>query len=220
MLSCILHSSPRPRPCVNCCPLSLLSSLALSAPSLPQESQLAQLRLDLQRLDNRVRFILMVIRGELVVSNRKKTELLAELRAKKFAAMSKSSRAARGGKAVPTQEEEETSSDSGEEEEDEEGGEEGKAATGNKAGYDYLLGMPLWSLTLERVQQLVQEQKEKRGEYEELLRTEPRELWDRDLTQFLEVLEVRGAREGVGQRKERGSSLAICVAVPAPPMLM
>jgi len=46
---------------------------------LRKASMLDALRADLQRLDNRVRFILEVIDGSIVVSNRKKADLLQEL---------------------------------------------------------------------------------------------------------------------------------------------
>ncbi|CAI7749967.1 unnamed protein product, partial [Closterium sp. NIES-54] len=45
-----------------------------------KDIQLEQLRNELIKLDNRVRFILAVVRGEIIVSNRKKAELLAELK--------------------------------------------------------------------------------------------------------------------------------------------
>ncbi len=87
-------------------------------------------------LDNKVRFLLAVIKEEIVVRNRKKADLLNELAAKKFAPFYKKKKEKQ---TVPGEEAE----GSGEEEEE---------PKGDKArGYDYLLSMPLWNLTMEKV---------------------------------------------------------------------
>ncbi|CAI5993909.1 unnamed protein product [Closterium sp. NIES-64] len=86
-----------------------------------------------------------IVRGEIIVSNRKKAELLAELKEKKFAPLPKGKVISSGGSSTAADEEGEDEEESGEEE----GG--SKAKKGGDGGYDYLLGMPLWSLTLERV---------------------------------------------------------------------
>ena len=44
-----------------------------------QAAQLDVIKQDLIKVDNRVRFILAVVRGEIIVSNRRKAALLAEL---------------------------------------------------------------------------------------------------------------------------------------------
>uniref|UniRef100_A0A098VQW0 DNA topoisomerase 2 n=1 Tax=Mitosporidium daphniae TaxID=1485682 RepID=A0A098VQW0_9MICR len=51
----------------------------------------------------------------------------------------------------------------------------------NGGGYDYLLGMPLWSLTAERILQLENERKEKEDELKLLLSKTPCDLWKTDL---------------------------------------
>merc|ERR1712113_648562 len=56
------------------------------------------------------------------------------------------------------------------------------------AGYNYLLNMALWSLTLERVEKLRQQKEEKEGELNQLLDTSPEQLWEVDLDRFLEAL--------------------------------
>ncbi|CAI5534429.1 unnamed protein product [Closterium sp. Naga37s-1] len=57
------------------------------------------------------------------------------------------------------------------------------------AAYEYLLGMPLWSLTWERVEQLERERRGKEEEVVVLQATSPLQLWERDLDLFLETLE-------------------------------
>ena len=72
----------------------------------------------------------MIIKKELVVSNKKKDKLVGELRDLKFRPFPKGKKAQEEGEAEPTLEEED----------------EGLASD-----YDYLLGMAIWSLTAEKV---------------------------------------------------------------------
>ena len=109
-----------------------------------------------------------VIAGQLVVSNRKKTELLDELQQKGFKLFSER-------KAAKKEE------DDGEEEDD------SPADTISlSSGYDYLLSMKIWSLTMERVKALTAERDEKRKEVDILLSKTAEDLWLEDL----DVLEV------------------------------
>jgi DNA topoisomerase-2 len=64
-----------------------------------------------------------VINGTLVISNRKKDDLLVEMR--KYKAFPKN------GKTADV--------------------EEGEEEVGTISSYDYLLGMPMWNLTMEKV---------------------------------------------------------------------
>jgi DNA topoisomerase-2 len=52
--------------------------------------------------------------------------------------------------------------------------------------YDYLLGMELWNLTFEKVEELKKKHKEKQSEYDTLKGLSPEDLWLREL-QELEV---------------------------------
>lgn len=72
----------------------------------------------------------MIIAKELVVSNRKKAELVTELRKRDFTPFPKS-------KAKEAGENEEVLED--------------EESTGTAGDYDYLLGMPIWNLTHEKV---------------------------------------------------------------------
>ena len=49
-----------------------------------QAVQLQNLEFELLKVDNKVRFILGVVKGEIVVSNRKRADLLSELQRKGF----------------------------------------------------------------------------------------------------------------------------------------
>jgi DNA topoisomerase-2 len=85
----------------------------------------------LDKLNNQARFVQMIVDKTLVVSNRKKADIVAELRKKEFRPFPKVSAAKEAG-------------------EDEEVVEAG-GDSGNLADYDYLLGMAIWSLTREKV---------------------------------------------------------------------
>jgi len=118
-----------------------------------------------EKLDNKVRFILAVIEGDVVVSNRKKNDILTDLRAKGFTPFSNSTSTADAGDG------------------------ESKEATSDSNGYDYLLSMKLWSLTLERVEALTAERDTKHATLEKLKATPPQELWLADLDALEEELD-------------------------------
>eukprot|EP00897_Mesotaenium_endlicherianum_P007582 jgi/Mesen1/6852/ME000351S05970 len=170
-------------------------------------AQLEQLRQDLTKLDNRVRFILAVVNGDLVVSNRKKADLLAELKAKDFASMDEIV-TIKPKLAVASQTEADDSA-----EVVEPNGEEPKAgaSVGRASSYEYLLGMSLWSLTLELVQSLCKERDAKKEVREALLETDPKSLWEADLDAFLAALEAseekakeERAKDNAVRRKANG----------------
>ena len=69
---------------------------------------------------------------------------------------------------------------------------EASASGAGGLSYDYLLSMPLWCLTMERVATLISERDGKQGELEELMRTTPSQMWETDLDAFEAALEVHG----------------------------
>lgn len=101
-----------------------------------QDHLAAELQTQLDRLNNQARFIQMIINKQLSVSNRKKGDIVHELRKLGFRPFPKVSKAKAAGEA------EEVAPDPDEEEADEEG---------TNADFDYLLGMQIWSLTKEKV---------------------------------------------------------------------
>eukprot|EP00180_Rhodochaete_pulchella_P002432 Plantae.Rhodophyta-Rhodochaete_pulchella.ctg37240.p1 GENE.Plantae.Rhodophyta-Rhodochaete_pulchella.ctg37240~~Plantae.Rhodophyta-Rhodochaete_pulchella.ctg37240.p1 ORF type:complete len:367 (+),score=71.14 Plantae.Rhodophyta-Rhodochaete_pulchella.ctg37240:875-1975(+) len=124
---------------------------------------LRQLERQVAMLQNKVRFIMLVVDNRLKVAKRKKAELIAELGRLGFEQFANQKNDAEGDEA-------------------EEGSE---PAAG---GYDYLLSMPLWSLTLERVNALVKDRDAKVVEAEALRNTQPTDIWLRDLEALEEVL--------------------------------
>eukprot|EP00949_MAST-11_sp_MAST-11-sp1_P000447 g447.t1 len=102
------------------------------------------LKSEFERLENIVRFILEVISGTIVVSNRPKSALLDELEEKSYAKVADA--------------------------------------------YDYLLSLPLWSLTMERVQKLKKERAEKESELDRITAMSPTKMWLNDLSALEDAL--------------------------------
>lgn len=92
---------------------------------------LAELTAEHLKIQNRVRFITEIVSGKLVVQKRKKVDLLAELKDRKYDPIFKKN--ANGSMVTEVEDDEET------------------VAGGSDHGYDYLLSMPIWSLTYEKV---------------------------------------------------------------------
>ncbi|QDZ25819.1 DNA topoisomerase II [Chloropicon primus] len=181
----------------------------------------------MKRLDNKVRFILMVVNGELVISNRKKADIESDLDNLGFDRLTK------GGKSKASKQNQENDED------DEASPKSSKA--GAKVSYDYLLSMPLWSLSLEKVQDLQNEYDQKKEAVQKIRGTKPTDMWLDDIEQLEENLDVVAAEEkklqeelaeqqqrakgGKGKGKAKGKSakaapkkLAVGVKV-APPVI-
>ncbi|GJP74297.1 hypothetical protein CLOP_g4904 [Closterium sp. NIES-67] len=191
--------------------------------------QLAQLRHELLRLDNRARFVMAVIRGEVVITNRKQADIVAQLKARGFTPLPKGHAAAPvvvadvdpGSNDVSTEEVDVEMEDAATPAGRNTGGGGARkggagasknapsaaaaaagAAGASAAAFEYLLGMPLWSLTWERVAQLERERRGKEEEVVVLEATSPMQLWERDLDLFLETLEEVEA-EAAEEERER-----------------
>ncbi len=127
---------------------------------------------ELEKFTNQARFVQMIIDGKLVVSKKKKMVLVQELKEKNFKAFPKVSDAMKEGELAPI-------ADNDDEEEEEADVELGAAA------YDYLLGMPIWSLTKERVEKLLRQVGDKELEIDTLIKLTKEDLWTRDLDDFI-----------------------------------
>jgi DNA topoisomerase-2 len=97
-----------------------------------------ELQLQFEKLSNQARFVKMIVSKELVVSNRKKADIVEELRQKKFRPFPKVAKAKAAGE---TEGAEEGADDEADE----------ATTGGGSTDYDYLLSMAIWSLTKERV---------------------------------------------------------------------
>eukprot|EP00842_Homolaphlyctis_polyrhiza_P006668 jgi/Hompol1/7001/HPOL_005154-RA len=134
-----------------------------------KDYMLDQLTFEYERLDSKVRFVTEIINGTLVVQNRKRSELLVELAARKFKSIPKKSTGAIVSGDVSA------NADADDEPADE----------SVYHGFDYLLSMPIWNLTLEKVEQLRREMRDKEQEIKILVDRTIDDLWRTDLDAFL-----------------------------------
>ncbi|EPT26031.1 DNA topoisomerase 2, putative [Toxoplasma gondii ME49] len=137
-------------------------------------------------LSNRLRFILAVVNGELIINNKRKKALIEELFSQGYDPMKEIEDAANAGIRAALKRDvtvdDEALAEGGEEEEE-------IVAGCTAKHYDYLLGMPMWSLTLEKVEDLRGEMRQKELELEELRHTSVQTLWKRDLDALVAALD-------------------------------
>ena len=163
------------------------------------------LREEWKRLDNKVRFILAVVNKEIVINNRKKADILKELREKNydpFPTKTVKTQTKVAGNEVAIESDDENADQAEEEQED---SKDKKASSVEKSSkdYDYLLSMSLWNLTLEKVQELVRQRDEKSEELKVLLGTSAKRLWGGDLDELIAALDERDAQYVEDQDKQK-----------------
>ncbi|CCG81723.1 DNA topoisomerase 2 [Taphrina deformans PYCC 5710] len=166
----------------------------------------ADLEKQYDRLSNQARFVQMIINKELSVSNKKRAALVDELKALKFTPF-------------PTKK---TAQVAGETEESLEDDAEENAEKHSDHGYDYLLGMAIWSLTRERVEKLLKDRAHKEEELNSLLKRSAKDLWKSDLDDFelewqklLENDEALASKTDTIRKKAKGTKLAGKSKAPA-----
>ncbi|KAJ9654935.1 DNA topoisomerase 2 [Neophaeococcomyces mojaviensis] len=139
---------------------------------LRKDHMLEELNKELRKFTNQERFIRMIIEGKLTISRKKKPVLIAELKKLDFDAFPKKQDASKAGELAATVDEEEEDIT-------------GEDETLQASSYDYLLGMPLWSLTQERVDKLQRQIGDKEDEITVLLDKSAKDLWRTDLDEFI-----------------------------------
>lgn len=147
----------------------------------------------LTRLSEQARFIKLIIDKDLSVANKKRQQLVKDLRNLNFKRFNKNGKLVKEEPLVPAEEMAE------EEEEEEAAGDISSLNLGMVnpndgaeykpetvySQYDYLLGMAMWSLTRERYDKLLKQRDEKQQELTNLLRLSAKDLWNHDLDDFL-----------------------------------
>lgn len=133
------------------------------------------LRLEQKKLSNKARFVEAVCAGELVVSNRKRTDILQELQDKGFDCFKKDPKT---NEATNSPDEEEENNDTSSDAE-------------IAKGYEYLLGMKIWSLTFEKAEELRRQLEEKNQALLALEATSPTQIWLNDLDAIEVALDER-----------------------------
>ncbi|XP_028453802.1 DNA topoisomerase 2-beta isoform X2 [Perca flavescens] len=145
---------------------------------------LGSLGAEAAKLSNQARFVLEKIEGKITIENKSKRELIRMLVQKGYesdpvAAWSKSQEKAQ-------------------EEEDRDGNESDSSVdSGSSSGpnFNYILNMPLWCLSKEKVEELLKQRDHKRAELNDLQKKHAEDLWKEDLAVFIEELDKVEAHE-------------------------
>ncbi|XP_031134399.2 DNA topoisomerase 2-beta [Sander lucioperca] len=145
---------------------------------------LGSLGAEAAKLSNQARFVLEKIEGKITIENKSKRELIRMLVQKGYesdpvAAWSKSQEKAQ-------------------EEDDHEGNESDSSVdSGSSSGpnFNYILNMPLWCLSKEKVEELLKQRDHKRAELNDLQKKHAEDLWKEDLAVFIEELDKVEAHE-------------------------
>ncbi|XP_073285631.1 DNA topoisomerase 2-like [Primulina huaijiensis] len=136
-----------------------------------KKALMANLENDLLKCENKYRFIRGVVEGSIIVSNRKRADLLRELKEKGFTPFPKKKSSADVFIAGSTDDAEETEENS-----------PGATSSGDSTSdYDYLLSMAIGTLTLEKLQELRTERDKLLQEVEDLKNATIKSLWLSDL---------------------------------------
>ena len=153
------------------------------------------------RLTNQARFILEKCSGDLKIENKKKKVMIEDLVRRKYD--SDPVKAWKASLAVDDDDEEEAGDS--QESIQSEGGDESKS-TGKDKGpdYDYLLGMPMWNLTQEKIDEICKKRDDKQQELANLKAQTKEDLWQIDLKAFLEKLDEVEEKERMELEEGRG----------------
>ncbi|KAK7826207.1 dna topoisomerase 2 [Quercus suber] len=156
--------------------------------------------MELLKLENKVRFILAVVKGEIIVSNRKRADLFVELQTKGFTPFPKKTKAVEPEVAGATDDTEETEVKSPAD----------SSSNGVQiSDYEYLLAMAIGSLTIEKVQELCAERDKLNKEVDDLRKETPKSFWRKDLDALdgqLDELEKSDAQSEESRKKMRGKA--------------
>lgn len=134
----------------------------------------------MSKLDNKVRFILGVVNGEIIVNNRKRAELFLELQQKGFTPFPKKTKTIEAAVAGASEDSEEIDDNS----------ENGSPKEVKASDYEYLLSMAIGTLTREKVQELCAERDKLLDEVKGLKSSTPKDLWLEDLQALEHELDV------------------------------
>ncbi|XP_061109573.1 DNA topoisomerase 2-beta isoform X2 [Conger conger] len=136
------------------------------------------------KLSNQARFVLEKIEGKISIENKSKRELIRLL-------------LQRGYESDPVAAWNKAQEKSLEEEDADANDSDGSVDSGSSSGpnFNYILGMPLWCLSKEKVEELLKQRDSKKGELNELQRKSSEDLWKQDLAVFIEELDRVEAQE-------------------------
>ncbi|XP_070702301.1 DNA topoisomerase 2-beta isoform X1 [Pempheris klunzingeri] len=146
------------------------------------------------KLSNQARFVLEKIEGKVSIENKSKRELIRMLVQKGYESDPVAAWVKAQEKAQEEDYQEGNDSDS-------------SVDSGSSSGpnFNYILNMPLWCLTKEKVDELLKQRDQKRVELNDLQKKLPEDLWREDLAVFIEELDKLEAIE----REEQSLGKAI-----------
>nr|XP_029519985.1 DNA topoisomerase 2-beta-like [Oncorhynchus nerka] len=148
------------------------------------------------KLSNQARFVLEKIEGKITIENKSKRDLIVMLVQKGFDSDPVAAWTKAQEKAL--------------EEDDRDGNDsDGSVDSVSLSGpnFNYILNMPLWCLSKEKVDELLRQRDIKKGELNELQRKSPEDLWKEDLAVFIEELDKIEAQEQADMSAGRGTKL-------------
>ena len=140
----------------------------------------SRIKRDLEILENKKRFVEEVVKRQINIMNVKRKDLVAELAKHGYKKMSEMTKIKSTKKLQDTEIKDP-------EEQQEEADEIEKDSSAKE--YDYLLRMPLWNLTYEKVESIKKEYADKAVELLKLLQTKIEDMWTEDLDKFLAALD-------------------------------
>ncbi|PIO29300.1 hypothetical protein AB205_0085010, partial [Aquarana catesbeiana] len=136
------------------------------------------------KLNNQARFILEKIQGKITIENKTKRELIQMLVQKGF-------------ESDPVKAWKEAQEKAAEEDDLQDLNDSGSTNSGSVSGpdFNYILNMSLWSLSKEKVDELLKQRDVKGKELNELKKKSASDLWKEDLAAFIEELDRVEAQE-------------------------
>jgi len=165
---------------------------------------LARLQKEAEVLSEKARFIKLVLKGEIKVKKRKIFDLIADLKKHAFKALREIKGPELQGEAEDAEEQDKEESE--EESDEENASEELKRKKATKQGvndYEYLVGMPIVTLTMEKIQELTNQKDLKIQERDALKKKTPKQIWLDDLDVLDEALNERLKLRQKEEREER-----------------
>ncbi|XP_073534084.1 DNA topoisomerase 2-beta isoform X1 [Phyllobates terribilis] len=151
---------------------------------LRKEWLMGMLGAEAARLNNQARFILEKIQGKITIENKSKRELIQMLLQKGF-------------ESDPVKAWKEAQEKSTEEDDMQDPNDDNSSDSGATSGpdFNYILNMSLWSLSKEKVDELIKQRDMKEKELNDLKRKSPSDLWKEDLAAFIDELDKVEAQE-------------------------
>ncbi|KAJ1510426.1 DNA topoisomerase 2 [Coelomomyces lativittatus] len=138
----------------------------------------AELLKDYRKLENKVRFIREIIQRTLIIERKKKKDIVTELKSRGYVTFSPNDTSASVSPDEQVENDEEPEQDTDD----------------LSRGYDYLLNMPLHSLTEEKIAALEKQLADKKAELNFVLKQTPESMWTVDLDAFEQEWEAMEAK--------------------------